>query len=93
MHLNRRSRDGSAVGILGDLLEEFQFVSSNVDLTDQSIRKLLDFGKAMDADNKRTRMRDTVAFMMGSVGNNWASQGYVNGRMLVDDGREDVVEG
>lgn len=30
---------------------------------------------------------------MGCVGNNWASQGYVNGRMLVDNGSEDVVEG
>ena len=84
---------GSAVGILGNLLEEFQLVSSNADLTDQSIGKLLDFGKAMDANNKRTRMRDALAFMMGGVGNNWASQGYMNGRILVDNWSEDVVEG
>ena len=84
---------GSAVGILGHLLDEFQLVSSNADLTDQSIGKLLDFGKAMDANNKRMRMRHTVAFMMGGVGNNWASQEHVNGRMLVDNGSEDMVEG
>jgi len=56
---------------------------SNADPTDQSTGKLLDFGKVMDANNKRTRMQDTVAFKMDSVGNSWASQG-VAGKIAED---------
>ncbi|KAG0125672.1 RNA polymerase I-specific transcription initiation factor RRN6-like protein [Tuber indicum] len=75
---------GPAVDILGDLLEESQLVSSYTELADTSIGKLLDFGKATDADNKRTRMLDTTAFAMGSVGDELGIAGVAG--KIVDDG-------
>ncbi|KAG0643191.1 RNA polymerase I-specific transcription initiation factor RRN6-like protein [Tuber brumale] len=75
---------GPAVDILGDLLEESQLVSSHVELSDTSIGKLLDFGKATDADNKRTRMLDTTAFAMGGVGDELGIAGVAG--KIVDDG-------
>jgi len=75
---------GPAVDILGDLLEESQLVSSHAELTDTSIGKLLDFGKATDAENKRTRMVDTAAFAMGAVGDELGVAGVAG--KIVDDG-------
>jgi len=75
---------GPAVDILGDLLEESQLVSSHAELTDTSIGKLLDFGKAMDVENKRTRMLDTAAFAMGAVGDELGVAGVAG--KIVDDG-------
>lgn len=59
---------GAALGFIGDFLEESHVVSTHGELMDPSIGRLLAFGKAVDVENKSTRLLDIAAFAAGPIG-------------------------
>jgi hypothetical protein len=59
---------GPATSLLASMLEESELLSSHTALADPSLSRILAFGKAVDAENKGSRLIDAVAFAMGPVG-------------------------
>lgn len=59
---------GAALGFINDFLEESHVVSTHGELIDPAIGELLAFGKAVDIENKSTRLLDIAAFASGPVG-------------------------
>lgn len=59
---------GAALGFIDDYLEESHVVSTHVELLDPCVGNLLAFGKAVDAENKSTRLIDTAVYAMGPIG-------------------------